>query len=138
MNEKARKLLEEYASARFRIEILVKELTLYTAILDGARSVASRGENKESTLELIDKAERIVAELSLEICGEEHSSFLAITAISSIDDPEVKLVLEYHYLAENTLQEIADKLHYCLTTIKQLHRRGLETVGQYLQEHGYE
>lgn len=138
MNEKARKLLEEYAPARSRIEGLVRELALYTAILDGARSVAASGETEENTLAVIGETERIVAEISADICANEHLTFLAITALSSIDDPKVKLVLESHYLSEKTLQEIADELHYCLTSIKKLHRRGLEAVEQYLQEHGYE
>lgn len=138
MYEYARGLLEKYAPARDRIEIIVGELAFYTTVLDGARSAASRGENKESTLEAISKTERLVTELTAELCDNERFAFWAIVAISSIDDPEVKLVLEYHYISENTLQEIADKLHYCLTTIKSLHRRGLEAVEQYLQEHADE
>ena len=138
MNEKARKLLEGYIPSKARIKVLSEELAAHSGYLDDTWFVALSGEHSDDSMNMIGEIEGAVMALTMEICNTVYQHFFAYAAISSISDPEIKLVLELHYLTGKTLQEIADDIHYCLTTIKKLHRCGLSAVEQYLQENEYE
>lgn len=50
------------------------------------------------------------------------------TAIRTVDDPDMQAILVRHYLAYETFETIAEKMHYSERTIRRKHNRGLEKV----------
>ena len=135
MNENARTFLKGYAQSKARVKNLVKALADHTAFSDDLRAAAQEAEISSDLTDAIEAAEENMVAFKEQICMEEHRIKAVITALSAIDDQEARLVLEYHYLSGMTLREISEERCYCLTTIKQLHRRGLDAVEQYLLTH---
>lgn len=49
-------------------------------------------------------------------------------AIAAVDDYDMQAILVRHYLAYETFEMIAEKMHYDLRTIQRKHKRALEQV----------
>ena len=135
MNENTRTFLKGYAQSKARVKNLIKALADHTAVSDDLRAAAQEAKISSDLADAIEAAEENMVAFKEQICMEEHRIKAVITALSAIDDQEARLVLEYHYLSGMTLREISEERSYCLTTIKQLHRRGLDAVEQYLLAH---
>lgn len=50
------------------------------------------------------------------------------TAIRMVDDSDMQAILVRHYLAYETFEMIADKMHYNESTIRRKHKRALEKI----------
>jgi hypothetical protein len=50
------------------------------------------------------------------------------TAIRQVDDPDMQAILVRHYLAYETFETIADKMHYNERTIRRKHKKALDKV----------
>ena len=135
MNENTRTFLKGYAQSKARVKNLIKALADHTAVSDDLRAAAQEAKISSDLADAIEAAEENMVAFKEQICAEEHRIKAVIAALSAIDDQEARLVLEYHYLSGMTLREISEERCYCLTTIKQLHRRGLDAVEQYLLAH---
>ena len=136
MNENARNLLKDYAKSRNRISTLSQELASHTATLNDIRAAVSGMVHSDNLAEAVDNTAKTVSTLTNDINKAAEQCRLAIDALSALEDSEARSVLEYHYLAGMTLKEIAQKMYCCHTTVKNLHRSGLEAVEAYLRRHG--
>lgn len=137
--ENARKLLERYIPSKVHINALTAELSNLSAAHDAIRTVFPAVQSDGDLADIPDTTMRLVTTLKREIDAAAAQCELVIAALSSLGDMEAKIVLELHYLSGLTLQEVASKhLYCCLTTVKNLHRRGLAEVGTYLAKHGTE
>lgn len=130
--ENARALLRGYITSRNRIATLSAELASMSFSLNNVHAVSEKIETR-SLSSASDATARIVEMLGQEINEAADRCDLAIEAISSLGDTEEREVLELYYISGLTLREIAtEKLYRCLTTVKNLHRRGLMRVEDYL------
>lgn len=50
------------------------------------------------------------------------------TAIRQVDDPDMQAILVRHYLAYETFEQIAEKMHYDKRTIQRKHKRAIDNV----------
>ena len=50
------------------------------------------------------------------------------TAISKLDEPIERVILEYRYIDGYMWEEIADKLHYCREHLWRIHSRALQNL----------
>ena len=50
------------------------------------------------------------------------------TAIRQVDDPDMQAILVRHYLAYETFEMIAEKMHYSFITIRRKHKAALDKV----------
>ena len=50
------------------------------------------------------------------------------SAIRNVDDPDMQAILVRHYLAYETFETIADKMHYSIRSIKYKHKAALDKV----------
>lgn len=50
------------------------------------------------------------------------------TAIRQVDDPDMQAILVRHYLAYETFEQIAEKMHYSFITIRRKHKAALDKV----------
>lgn len=50
------------------------------------------------------------------------------TAIRKVDDPDMQAILVRHYLAYETFEQIADKMHYSFITIRRKHKAAIDKV----------
>lgn len=130
--ENARALLKGYMLSRRRIATLGNELASMTTSFNSIRAASKTAEDRNLIL-----ASKAIAH-TIEMLGQEINEAtercdLALAAIASLGDTEERAVLELYYISGLTLREIAtEKLYRCLTTVKNLHRRGLMEVEQYL------
>lgn len=133
----ARRLLKAYAPSKDHIATLTIQLSELVAAHDAIRAVFPTAQSDSDPVAAPDATSRLIVTLKQEIDAAAAQCELVITAFSSMVDTEAKAVLELHYLSGLTLQKIASKhLYCCLTTVKNLHRRGLAEVEAYLTEHG--
>lgn len=49
-------------------------------------------------------------------------------AIENVDDPDMQAILVRHYLAYETFEVIAERMHYSESTVKRKHKRALDQV----------
>lgn len=50
------------------------------------------------------------------------------TAIRAVDDPDMQAILVRHYLAYETFETVAEKMHYSVRSIKYKHKAALDKV----------
>ena len=50
------------------------------------------------------------------------------TAIRKVDDPDMQAILVRHYLAYETFETVAEKMHYSVRSIKYKHKAALDKV----------
>lgn len=50
------------------------------------------------------------------------------TAIRAVDDPDMQAILVRHYLAYETFDTIAEKMHYDERTIRRKHKKAIDKV----------
>ena len=50
------------------------------------------------------------------------------TAIRKVDDPDMQAILVRHYLAYETFEQIADKMHYDERTIRRKHKKAIDKI----------
>lgn len=74
------------------------------------RLAQTEAETREHLRELVDIREEISA------------------AIRTVDDPDMQAILVRHYLAYETFEQIAEKMHYSFITIRRKHKAALDKV----------
>lgn len=74
------------------------------------RLAQTEAETRERLRELVDIREEISA------------------AIRTVDDPDMQAILVRHYLAYETFEQIAEKMHYSFITIRRKHKAALDKV----------
>lgn len=50
------------------------------------------------------------------------------TAIRQVDDPDMQAILVRHYMAYETFEQIAEKMHYDKRTIQRKHKKAIDKV----------
>lgn len=50
------------------------------------------------------------------------------TAIRNVEDPDMQAILVRHYLAYETFETIAEKMHYSFITIRRKHKAALDKI----------
>ena len=91
----------------------------------GDGSGGGQGNSTEDALIRLAQTETETRERLHELVGirEEISS-----AIRNVDDPDMQAILVRHYLAYETFETIADKMHYSIRSIKYKHKAALDKV----------
>ena len=107
--------LREYSIARMRIDVLVeskKKIDKLAVFADA------------TTQELMEAIDKVV---------DQHKQIRDM--IESIEDPEIRTVLEYRYYRQLTFSAIAKKLYISKTKVQNLHREGLTLITSRYQSH---
>ena len=91
----------------------------------GDGSGAGQGNGTENALLRLAQTEAETRERLRELVNirEEISS-----AIRKVDDPDMQAILVRHYLAYETFEQIADKMHYSFITIRRKHKAALDKI----------
>lgn len=91
----------------------------------GDGSGAGQGNGTENALLRLAQTEAETRERLRELVNirEEIS-----TAIRKVDDPDMQAILVRHYLAYETFEQIADKMHYSFITIRRKHKAALDKI----------
>ena len=50
------------------------------------------------------------------------------TAIEGLNESDIKSIFKYRYVECKTMKEIAEEMHYDLSTVKRKHRKGVEKI----------
>ena len=92
---------------------------------DGIGSSPSGGNATESCiLRLLETKERMIAEMD-----RQHDLETEIEAvIDTIEDPDMHAILVRHYLAGQTFESIAEKMHYDESTVRRKHKKALDKI----------
>lgn len=125
----------EYSLAGIRIDVLREELNELLGSIQAADATMKNVGNIGDADELSDKARQLSDTLSGEINAIADRCEKIEEMVNSLEDPEMRVVLECRYFKQMTFSKIAKKLYISKTKAQDLHRRGLAEADAYLRNH---
>ena len=123
-----RAFLAGYVRQKDRIALLTNELNALT----GAANTVTTVHGCEQRTAVMDAAvAKATQRFSKEIQQSADYCDAILALISKVEDVNVRAVLEHHYLGGEKLEVVAKEMNYSLSTVKRLHKRGLEELEKY-------
>lgn len=126
-----RAFLGRYVRHKERVVLLTNELNALTGAVNTVTTVHGCEQRVTDMDVAVAKATQ---RLSKEIQQSADYCDAIMALISQVEDVNVRGVLEYHYLGGDKLEIVAKEMSYSLSTVKRLHKRGLEELEKYYYE----
>ena len=128
--------LLESTSPEARIDAISYKLNSLVESMERAKAVAESSVNNSVADQIHMQIQTVSDNLLSEIQNISRHSEKIFQMIASLENPEVKSVLECRYYGHLSYSQIGKKLYISKTKAQGLHREGLETIwDDYLSGH---